>query len=135
LERFIHYDNTDYRVDIVDGDIVGCYGRQAAANQWKTNVSCGGQVFLRELNNDIADIALNAVKVTGLDIAGVDIIYDQQQQQYVVLEVNGIPAFATPEQEKLGLDFNHIKIEKIVNLIENKVKGINNANIFTQNVA
>ncbi len=41
----------------------------------------------------------------GTDIAGVDIIYDLEREEYVVLEVNGIPAFATPEQERLGLDF------------------------------
>jgi len=27
----------------------------------------------------------------------------------IVLEVNGIPAFATPAQEKMGLDFNDKK--------------------------
>ena len=34
--------------------------------------------------------------------------------------VNGIPAFATPEQEKLGLDFNDKKIDLIVDLIDRK---------------
>jgi ribosomal protein S6--L-glutamate ligase len=48
-------------------------------------------------------------------------IYDQEREQYVVLEVNGIPAFATPKQEQLGLDFNTKKINAIVNLIEKKL--------------
>ena len=64
---------------------------------------------------------MKAAKVTGLEIAGVDLIYDQEREQYVVLEVNGIPAFATPEQEEFGLNFNDNKIEKIVDLIERKV--------------
>jgi len=50
-------------------------------------------------------LAKRASKVCGTDIAGVDIIYDLEREEYVVLEVNGIPAFATPEQERLGLDF------------------------------
>jgi ribosomal protein S6--L-glutamate ligase len=36
--------------------------------------------------------------------------------------VNGIPAFATPEQEKIGLNFNNKKIELIVDLIDRKTK-------------
>lgn len=46
-------------------------------------------------------------------------------EEYVVLEVNGIPAFATPEQEKQGLNFNQLKIEKIANLIERTVEEQN----------
>ena len=122
VEKFINYDNTDYRVDIVDGQFVGCYGRKAGGTDWRTNVTSGGSVFMREPNEDVIKLALDATKITGLDIAGVDIIYDKDKDKYVVLEVNGIPAFATPEQEKLGLDFNDKKIELIVDLIDRKTK-------------
>ena len=121
VEKFIDYDNTDYRVDIVDGQFVSCYGRKAGNNDWRTNITCGGKVFMREANDDLVDLALKATKITGLDIAGVDIIYDREKEEYVVLEVNGIPAFATPEQEKIGLNFNDKKIDLIVNLIEKQV--------------
>ena len=62
---------------------------------------------MREANDEIIKIAKKACKVTGVDIGGVDIIYDLEKEKYIVLEVNGIPAFATPEQEKIGLDFNN----------------------------
>ncbi len=120
VEKYVDYDNTDYRVDIVDGQFVACYGRRAAIGHWKTNVTSGGSVFLREANDEIISLAINATKVLGLDIAGVDIIYDRKKEKYIVLEVNGIPAFATPEQEKLGLDFNDKKIDLIVDLIDRK---------------
>ena len=122
VEKFIDYDNTDYRVDIVDGQFVGCYGRKASGTDWRTNVTSGGSVFMREPNDDVINLALNATKVTGLDISGVDIIYDRKKEEYVVLEVNGIPAFATPEQEKMGLNFNEKKIDLIVDLIDRKTK-------------
>lgn len=122
VEKFINYDNTDFRVDIVDGQFVGCYGRKAGGTDWRTNVTSGGSVFAREPNEDVIKLALDAAKITGLDIAGVDIIYDKDKDKYVVLEVNGIPAFATPEQEKLGLTFNDKKIELIVDLIDRKTK-------------
>ena len=120
VERFIDYDNTDFRIDIVDNRFVGCYGRKAGGSDWRTNVTSGGSVFPREPNEDVIKLALNAAKVTGLDIAGVDIIYDRKKEEYIVLEVNGIPAFATPEQEKMGLDFNDRKIDLIVDLIDKK---------------
>jgi len=122
VEKFVKYDNTDYRVDVVDGQFVGCYGRKASKSDWRTNVTSGGSVFKREPNDAVIELALKAAKVCGTDIAGVDIIYDQEREEYVVLEVNGIPAFATPEQEKMGLDFNKRKIELIVDLIDRKTK-------------
>ncbi|MDK1289688.1 ATP-grasp domain-containing protein [Pseudoalteromonas umbrosa] len=121
VERFINYDNTDYRVDIVDGQFVGCYGRKAPKDDWKTNVTSGGSVFVREANDEVVELALKATKALGLEIAGVDLIYDREKEQYVVLEVNTIPAFATPEQEQLGLTFNQAKIQAMVGLIEKTV--------------
>lgn len=122
VEKFIDYDNTDFRVDIVDGEFVGCYGRKAGGTDWRTNITSGGSLFLREPNDDIVKLAKKAAKACGVDIAGVDIIYDREKEEYIVLEVNGIPAFATPEQEKLGLDFNDKKIDLIVELIDRKTK-------------
>jgi len=120
VEKFIKYDNTDFRVDIVDGEFVSCYGRKASGSDWRTNVTSGGSVFMREANDKIIEVAKKACKVTGVDIGGVDIIYDLEKEEYIVLEVNGIPAFATPEQEKMGLDFNNKKIDLIVDLIDRK---------------
>jgi len=122
VEKFIDYDNTDFRIDIVDGKFVGCYGRKASGTDWRTNVTSGGSVFMREANDKIVDVAIKACKVCGVDIGGVDIIYDRQKEEYMVLEVNGIPAFATPEQEKIGLNFNNKKIDLIVNLIDKKTQ-------------
>jgi len=118
IEKYIDYDNTDYRIDIVDGEFVACYGRRAESGGWKTNIGSGGSVFLREPNDEVVQLALDATKTTGLEIAGVDIIYDREKECYTVLEINGIPAFATPEQEKLGLNFNEKKIDLIVNMID-----------------
>jgi len=126
VEKFIKYDNTDYRVDIVDGRFIACYGRKAPKNDWKTNITSGGSIMLREdinENSEVVKIAQKAVKAIGLEIAGVDLIYDKQSKEFVVLEVNGIPAFVTPEQEKMGLNFNDKKIDAIIDLIERKIKN------------
>lgn len=123
VERFVDYDGTDFRIDVVDGQFVGCYGRRAPVGEWRTNVTNGGTVFMREANDTVVDLACYAARVAGLDIAGVDLIYDREHEQYVVLEINGIPAFATPEQEQMGLDFNERKLDLIVALIDQKLDG------------
>ena len=133
VEKFIKYDNSDFRVDIVDGKYVGCYGRRAPSTDWRTNITSGGSVFLRECNEDVLKIAIKAAKACGSDIAGIDIIYDQEKEEYVVLEVNGIPAFATPEQEKTGLNFNERKIDLIVDLIDRKTQKKNKTKLKEKN--
>jgi len=122
LEKFIENDFTDFRVDIVGGEFIACYGRKASERDWRTNITSGGSIILREANDEIIEIATRASDALGMDIAGVDILYDREKEQYVVLEVNGIPAFATPDQEAMGLDFNDKKISKIVEIIDNKTK-------------
>ena len=122
LERFIENDFTDFRIDIVGGEFIACYGRKASERDWRTNITSGGSIIMREPTDEIVDIAKRASEALGMDIAGVDILYDREKEEYVVLEVNGIPAFATPEQESMGLNFNDKKIEKIVEIIDNKTK-------------
>lgn len=122
LERVIQNDMTDYRIDIVNGEFIACYGRKAAQGEWKTNITSGGSVMHREPNDAIVELAAKAANTTGLEIAGVDILYDQEQEQYVVIEVNGIPAFATPDQERLGINFNEKKIQALVNLIDERTQ-------------
>ena len=123
IEKFIDYDGSDFRVDLVDNEFIACYGRKAKEGDWRTNVTSGGSVILREdCTDELIEIAKKASSTLGMDIAGVDMIYDREHEEYVVLEVNGIPAFATPEQEKMGLNFNDKKIEKIVDLINKKIK-------------
>lgn len=122
VERFIQNDFTDFRIDVVDGQFVGCYGRKAGNRDWRTNVTAGGSVILREPNDEVVALALGAAKALEMDIAGVDILFDIERQEYVVLEVNGIPAFATPAQEAMGLNFNDRKIDLIVDMIDRKTK-------------
>ena len=122
VERFIKNDYSDFRIDIVDGEFVACYGRKANGRDWRTNITSGGSVIMREANEELIALAKKATKALGLEIGGVDILYDEEREEYVVLEVNGIPAFATPDQEAMGLDFNDRKIELIVNMIDRITK-------------
>ena len=85
VEKFVKYDNTDFRIDIVDGEFVSCYGRKATGKDWRTNITSGGSVFLREPTDEVISIAKKAAKVCGTDIEGIDLIYDLEKEKYVVL--------------------------------------------------
>lgn len=93
LQRFIHaHDNgfSDYRVFVINGKAVAAMRRRGSS--WLTNVARGALCEIFELNPGMTDLAVRAAEVLALDYAGVDIIQDREGQ-YLVIEVNSIPAW------------------------------------------
>ncbi len=84
---------TDLRVYVVGGETIGCVQRTAAdpETQFKANVALGGTAEYREVDEDMAEIAVQSAKAVGLDIAGVDLLLDDDG--YKVCEVNSSPSF------------------------------------------
>lgn len=82
---------TDLRVFVVGGRIVGCMKRTAADDDFRANFSNGGSVEAFPLTDEIEWLALESVKVLGLDIAGVDLLFDGDG--FKVCEVNSSPMF------------------------------------------
>jgi D-alanine-D-alanine ligase-like ATP-grasp enzyme len=46
----------------------------------------------------MAQISLKAAKILDLQVAGVDLLFDQQSKRYGLLEVNRAPGFTTDLQ-------------------------------------
>lgn len=82
---------TDLRVFVVGGRIVGCMKRTSADDDFRANFSNGGTVQEYELSDEIEWLALESVKILGLDIAGVDLLFDEEG--YKICEVNASPMF------------------------------------------
>jgi ribosomal protein S6--L-glutamate ligase len=122
IEKLIDYDGTDFRVEVVDGEAIACYVRRNLDGDWCSNALSFGSPSVYGMNADLAALATRAANAVQLDIAAVDIIFDREQEDYVVLDIEAIPDFATPEQEALGLDFNAHKIAAIVDLIDRKTQ-------------
>jgi len=81
----------DFRVLVLGGKALGVMKRVAAKGEFKNNISLGGTgsaVTDRKHLNDLAKIAVKAAAVFGLQFCGVDIIYDEQEQRYKVMEIN-----------------------------------------------
>ena len=93
LQRFVQcYGDgfSDYRVFVINNRAVAIMRRRGKS--WLNNVARGAVCEAIDLEPTIADIAVKAGKALAMDYAGVDIIQDKSGQ-YVVIEVNSIPAW------------------------------------------
>jgi len=81
----------DLRVFVVNNKVVGCMMRQATDEDFRANISRGGEGFPYEVNEQIEWLSSEASKALGLDIAGVDLLF--QNGGYKICEVNSNPGF------------------------------------------
>ena len=83
---------TDLRVWVINGKVIGAMQRSSGNSDFRANISNGGSGMPYELNDRIIHLAKSAAESLGLDIAGVDLLFDDDG--YVVCEVNSSPGFA-----------------------------------------
>ncbi len=81
----------DLRVFIIGGRAVGCMERTASDGGFKANFSSGGTVKEHEITPEIEWLATEAARILGLDIAGVDLLFDEDH--FKICEVNSSPGF------------------------------------------
>lgn len=89
LEKFIPFGAHDYRVEIIDGKVVGGYCR-TKVHAFKTNVSSGGLMTGIMPDDDCKDIAIKAAHVMGIETTIVDMLRSNEDGKIYVLEVNPI---------------------------------------------
>ncbi|MDD3794045.1 MAG: RimK family alpha-L-glutamate ligase [Candidatus Gracilibacteria bacterium] len=104
----------DLRIFVVGGRIIGSMLRKGKPGDFKANYSGGGSTHNYELNQIEEILALEAAKVVGLDIAGVDLLFDKDNG-YRICEVNASPGFEGLEKAT-GLNI----AGEILNYIENR---------------
>ncbi len=80
----------DWRIFVIHGRAVAAMER--VSQHWITNRARGGQCLPAVLTDDLRQLAERAALASGTHYTGVDIIRDQSGQ-YLVLEVNGVPAW------------------------------------------
>jgi gamma-F420-2:alpha-L-glutamate ligase len=103
----------DIRVIVIGGRTIGAMLRKAKGKNFKANYSAGGQVSPFDLNPAIEWLAVESARLMGLDIAGVDILFDKDNN-YRICEINSYPGFEGFEKAT-GLNvpneiFNYIKL-------------------------
>ncbi len=81
----------DLRVLVVNNKVVGCMMRQATDEDFRANISRGGEGIPYEVNEQIEWLSVESSKSLNLDIAGVDLLFDGEG--YKICEVNSNPGF------------------------------------------
>lgn len=103
VQRFISpQGRDDLRVFILDQKVIGVMRLTPPPGDFRANFHVGGQAAGFDLPGHLKELALNASACMGLEICGVDIIVDQDNEPYVI-EVNHSPGFRGLEQAT-GLD-------------------------------
>ena len=81
----------DVRVIVVGGKVIGGMLRTAQGTEFRSNVSAGASVSAYRLTPEIETLAVESAEAIGLEVAGVDILFDGEG--YRVCEVNSAPGF------------------------------------------
>jgi len=94
IRKFIANDG-DVRIFVIGGTALGAMKRIPPGGEFRSNISVGGigESFDLESNPKIKALAEKVASVSGIEIAGVDIIIDKTSGEPYVLEVNVGPQF------------------------------------------
>ena len=82
----------DLRVLVVGGKVIGAMKRTAPKGDFRANITSGGTGEVFEVTEEIDFIARETAKVLGLDIAGIDLLFDHRG--FRVCEANSNPGFS-----------------------------------------
>lgn len=86
LEEFITFGDSDCRIEIFNGEVLGGYSRHKN-HSFKTNISSGGKMMPREIGKE-ALIAKKSSNVLGINGTIVDMVESTEDGEIYVLEVN-----------------------------------------------
>jgi len=81
----------DVRVLVVHGQAVAAMERRSTDGSFKSNISLGGVGSAFAPPPELADLAIKVAEVLKLDVAGVDILFDEHG--YRICEANSSPGF------------------------------------------
>lgn len=81
----------DVRAFVVGGRVVGTMQRTGKEGSFKANFSAGGNVQSYPITPELEWLAIESSRVLGLDIAGVDLLFDTDG--FKICEVNASPGF------------------------------------------
>jgi len=93
VQRFIHpKGRQDIRVLVVGERVAGALELWPREGDFRANIHLSGKSQSKDLPHELEEIAIKATEAIGLDIAGVDLILDQDGKINVI-EVNYSPGF------------------------------------------
>jgi len=103
----------DIRAFVVNGEVVGAMERSGQPDEFRSNLHKGGTAKVIEIDKKIKSAALEATKLMGLTVAGVDLMMSHRGP--LVIEVNSSPGLQGIENAT-GLDI----ADKVIEAAEQK---------------
>lgn len=91
LQTFIPHGGWDVRAFVVAGEVIAAMRRSNPVD-WRTNVAQGATVEPLTLDTPSIQLAVRAAVAVGAEVAGVDLLFDQDGKPFV-LEVNAVPGW------------------------------------------
>lgn len=93
VQEFIESEG-DYRVMVLGDEVLGVMWRKPGeAGKFRSLVSKGGTRVTAEIPEEVIRTSVMAANVCGWDLAGVDVIRDENNGKWYVIEVNRDPSF------------------------------------------
>jgi RimK family alpha-L-glutamate ligase len=92
LQRFIPSVDGDYRILLLDGQVIGAMKRHAPPDDFRTNAAQAGTCTAWTPNDREVELAVRAASAAGCVFSGIDLIYDRDGNAKV-LEVNAVPGW------------------------------------------
>ena len=93
LQKFIKNDR-DLRLQVIGEEVVGSIKRRSLnKDEFRNNTSLGGEATKYTPSQEQQQLAIEATQALGYSIAGVDLIQDQDEGEWKIVEVNRAPQF------------------------------------------
>lgn len=106
----------DIRLQVVKDKVVASMYRYNDSGDFRANLSNGGKMKNYSPTKEEADIAIKSCKILGLDFAGVDLLFGEEDQP-IVCEVNSNAHFKNIT-EVSGISISDYIIEHIINQVK-----------------
>ncbi|MEN9921693.1 MAG: ribosomal protein S6--L-glutamate ligase [Candidatus Parcubacteria bacterium] len=116
----------DIRAFVVDGEVVGAMERSGQADEFRSNLHKGGVARAIEIDKKIKSTALEATKLLGLTVGGVDLLLSSRGP--LVIEVNSSPGLQGIERAT-GFDIAGKIIEAALKKVAKDVKDKDKAKL------
>ena len=91
IQEYIPHDNRDIRAFVIGDEVVASMLR--TADDWKTNISAGGRAEPYDLEEELAELSVEATAAIGLEYSGVDILQSEDDGEAYVIELNSTPGW------------------------------------------
>ncbi len=132
LEKYIDFDDHDYRVEVFQGKVVGGYCR-TKIHSYKTNIACGGLMTPKQPPIEFQTIAQSAANILGIDTTIIDMVQSTQDGKIYVLEVNPIMGIFVEAGMKSGeksiiteidpvFANDNLKLDLLTNYLDNVIQ-------------